>query len=116
MTMSIGSVVDFVWTRFASIDTTVSGNLVRLASGALMDIGQATGQTISATDIPDKWFNVAVNLTSLYARAAMDGGAVTIGTDGINISKGMSPQAELWAEQVTQALKRKPIIYQKVFG
>jgi hypothetical protein len=113
---SAGSVATIVFTRMTGISSTISGNMVSLASGAIIDIGQAVGQTLSCDNVPEKYFNAAVNLTALYARVAMDGGACSFNMGGISLSKGVSPQAEFFKQEVERALKRKPVLFQKVFS
>jgi len=116
MTMSAGSVAAWVFTRMNGINSTLSGNMVILASGAVYDISNAVGQSISCDNIPDRYFNAAVNLTALYVRVNMDGGACSFNLGELSLSKGASPQAEFFASQVKDALKRKPILFQKVYA
>lgn len=116
MANSIGSVAVKVFTRMTGIPSDVSGSMIDLASGAVIDIAQHVGEDISATNIPNKWFNAAINLTALYARVRIDGGAYSFNMDGLSLSKGASPQAEFFREEVSKALKRKKILYKKVYG
>lgn len=116
MAMSAGSVATWVFSRMTGITSSVSGNMITLASGAIIDINNFMGTTADCTNVPTEQFNVAVNLTALYARVAMDGGAVAFKMDGLEMTKGLSPQAEFFKEQVNMALKRKKILYAKVYG
>lgn len=113
--LSAGSIATFVFTRMTGISATVSGNMVNLASGAVLDIINYTGTNISCADIPEKYFNAAVNLTAAYARANLDGGGVAFSTDGLSISKGSSQQLQFFTEQANKSLiMLKGIKYQKV--
>jgi hypothetical protein len=104
MALSAGSAATMVWTRMTGISSSVSGAMIDLASGAVMDVTNFAGTSISCADVPEKYFNAVVNLTAAYARANLDGGAVTFSTDGLSISKGSSEQLKFFVEQANKSL------------
>jgi len=112
---NIGSIADMVFTRMTGISASVSGNMIKLASGTILDISNFAGTTINGASIPDKYVNPAINITAAYARVNLDGGGVAFSTDGLNITKNASEQVRFWVEQANKSIRTlKGIKYRKV--
>lgn len=121
MAYSIGSISSWVHNNrltSGTLPTWLSGNnLHSLASGACIDLKNMVGEGIGApTSINEKYFNILVNLTALYAQGAIEGVNTSWSAAGLSVSKGASPFMSFLVDQVNRSIQGigRKINYYKV--
>jgi hypothetical protein len=108
VTYNIGSIAAEAYNRLPSgtVPSWLSGNnLITLASGACIDVGNMVGTSVGAPAIDEKYQNILVNLTTLYAQGAIEGINSSWSAGGMSIGKGASPYMTFLEGQVQRSLE-----------